>query len=425
MFYECLEHKVGYQQFNQFHGHWLNSHRGTEQPKPEEVAVETLSEGVELKAPPQRKQSPPDNPPANEGPEPSEGRPDEVPDEAAARLDRLLVGIGASEAARKTIGVGFRNFEMLRYHPANLSNFITPILDPKIRSLIPMVVHEMFPPPPGEEMDPPYIYADYRPGPRYPRGAPYWEHPSAYGPRNSWRPEPYSPPYYHGPSREEGSQDPDPAVKALQDTVKGLMEELKEQRAIAEQERRDRQEQEKQAQVDTRFELVERGIDALAKDISGLTGLIREENAKVRASTEASATEKLQTEVASLRSALSDEKDERLLGAIGELRADKVKLESAISELRTNVAAGQTGRTTEDLLSEGIPLAFKQVESLTDAVKGELSGIREAITEGKGPAITFPKRAAADGHGVVEQAENIVAVRTQEDRILKLARERA
>jgi hypothetical protein len=207
-------------------------------------------------------------------------------------------------------------------------------------------------------------------------------------------------------------------VTALQEQNKLILAELKETREEAERDRRERLEEQKQAQIDGKFAALQGEIAQLGRDLAGIVSFFREETSKGRQAVETSATDKLSGEITSLRERIESEKDSRFEAALENLQGEKTKLENSIESLRTAVAAGQTGKTTEDLVSQVAPLIIDKVDNVGNTVKGELAGIREAITDGKGPAVAFPRPKAQD---LVQDARKIAEARGLEREILLAA----
>jgi hypothetical protein len=210
-------------------------------------------------------------------------------------------------------------------------------------------------------------------------------------------------------------------VVALQEQNKLILAELKETREVAERELQERREHEKQALVDAKFTALQGEIGQLSRDVAGILNMIRDENSQQRLAGETSATEKLAGEIASLRGRLENETANRWQESLETLREGKDKLETTVESLRTAVAAGQTGKTAEDLVSQVAPLIIDKVDNLGSTVKSELAGIREAITDGKGPELSFPRPKAQDVGGVIQSAQKIAEARSLEREILAAA----
>ncbi len=398
----------------QWSSHWNFTHKGEERPSEETATIDEadLPEGVVLAPPPAGKQpaAQPDGPEEPAKPQRKAAKPagraapdDDPPDipEGAAKLDRVLIAIGASPQARATITAGWQTFTGLQTDPRNFDQYVRTYLDAKLQPQIPLVMNEMFPnapaqPPPypayyfGGGAPPPPGYGGgyqfgappYYPAPPYP-GAPAYGAPPYY-PAPTWEPRrrPAQEEEEEEQPRRRGRNEPDPAVQALSEQLAVMSDNLA---ALQGQMAQDKAEQARKAeqdaqnqrftQMETRFnELVE--LVRAGRTAEATTGAAAREVAlaqqldTLRLDLQTSREESHKTQVASLEGRLSD-------------------LSQEVTNLRNNPAV-QTGKTTEDLVASVLPEALARVEGMGKDVVSELKGIRTQVGEGRLPQIGPP-----------------------------------
>ena len=418
--YYCAEHQVAFEKPQQWGGHRLH-HPGETFPKAEEAFVEEVPEGTKVVPAPAHasNRTPKPETPSEDIVRVPVQRPPVTPiyvDEEEVHLDSLLDGIGIPPPQRQTIVKGWRHFPVLHQHPANLESYIASVVGPKFRASLPLVVHAMFPGTEQEETSPQYMYG--RPG--YGGRAPvFWQ---GYGgspyPRQ-WEMEP--PPYFYSPyARAAPSADTaeaNPQVAALQKQVETMSTELLAERAERARESLEQKEKEREAAWQAQLNAVVNKVDSTFKEFGDLVKHLGEQIQAGKSEGERSHTEQLVEQVEALKDTLASDREARLQGTVDALRGE-------LGEVRQKINTEPTGKTTEDLISQGIPLALAKLDNLGETVTGELRGIRQQAADGKLPSLTPPTppgdrnpRGEADP---VKTAQQIAGARALKNDILAM-----
>lgn len=424
--YYCEAHQVAFETPRQWSGHCLHDHPGESRMKAEEASVDEVPEGTRIVPAPthrpvsERVSPPPSNPagerhvPLNEQPFSDYRSPYLEEDEA--HLDELLDSIGILQVQRQTIVKGWRNLPVLHQHPANLENYIVNIVGPKFRQSVPLVVHAMFPGAEPEAPPPQYMYEQ----PRYGRQAPvFWDgrRPPIYA--RDWEPEPpsYDYRYYRQGPPGPGNAAASPEVVELQKKFDGILEVLQAERAERAKEKQERDAKERDAALRAEINAIAGKVESSFQDISGVVKTLADQIKQGYTESETSRTQQLAEKVETLTHTLADQREANLLTSVEGLHKE-------LAEVRSKVNAEPTGKTTEDLLSQGIPLALAEVRTMSAAGMAELKAIREQAADGKLPSLTPPTPPgvgkAGDSANPVRTAQQIAGARAVEDHILSL-----
>ena len=430
--YYCAAHQVAYPEARQFQGHFLHAHPGEERPPSDTVFVEQVPEGTEIAGPPKgrrtpRKPAPAD--PAGTGsttpPAATPPRPVDEPvarvrvpafddDDEGARLDRLLIGIGVPLLNRQAIVTGYRSFGQISENPYNLTNFINTHIPPKLRGLLPLVIQEMFPGTEQAPQDAPFFYppqGQFRPPPQfYPGQRPVyqtrWADDSfAYDPRYT-RPAPQG---YAGP------EEVNPEIAALKKQNADILEELKANREERAQERAEQREKERDAAFQGQINALGGKLDGVFTEVSTMVKGLTDQIQRGHTEGEASHTQQLADKVTTLTEKIADQREVQLQSTVDALRGE-------LGEVRQKLNAEPTGKTTEDLLSQAIPLALSEARNIGATVTTELQGIRQQAADGKLPNLSVPNAGkTGDLADPMKTAQQIAGARAVEDKVLALA----
>ena len=133
---------------------------------------------------------------------------------------------------------------------------------------------------------------------------------------------------------------------------------------------------------------------------------------------EASQGQQLAERIEILTKTIADQREAQLQGSVDSLRNE-------LGDVRQKLNTEPTGKTTEDLLSQGIPLAVAELRNVGATVTTELKGIRAQAGEGKFPMLAPPNPPipgkAVDSASPLKTAQQIAGAVALEDDILKLA----
>ena len=127
---------------------------------------------------------------------------------------------------------------------------------------------------------------------------------------------------------------------------------------------------------------------------------------------EASQGQQLAEKVETLTKTIADQREAQLQGSVDSLRSE-------LGDVRQKLNTEPTGKTTEDLISLGIPVLAGKIDNAATMIGSELKGIREQVGDGKLLTLTPPanaQKAAADPLKTAQQIAGAVAL---EDEILK------
>ena len=197
-----------------------------------------------------------------------------------------------------------------------------------------------------------------------------------------------------------------------------------------EQERRERaleraadEERRKEQELESRFGQVENSIVAVNNKIGQVLEVIQTQQQSRQTTAEASALDGVKAEVTQLRTRLEDEKDKNLQTQIEAARLDRERLQGQLEEIKLSVAKTPTGRTQEDLVSEGFPVLMDKLDSGLGRVTEELQGIRESASNGRLPILHLPIQPVTPGSpgSAVQDAQHIAQTRGLENSILAKA----
>ena len=423
--YYCQTHGVAYENAQQWTGHWSQAHRDEElRVKAADAFVDHVPEGTTIFASRRGRSHPSLPKPAGADVPGANGNPIEpkVPpmtefasqyqDEQEGLLDEALDGIGATPIERQTIVKGWRRFPVLRQHPHNLETYITGILGTKKQRSVGLVVHSMFPGAEQEVPANPYMYDG--PGRNGP-GPMYWPGQRAPHPQQ-WGPEPYPYFVYNQPGRPPTANgEADPQVVALQKQVDVILGELQAERAERAREKQERDQKDRDAAWQAQLNALATKVDGTYKDLSDLVKGLGDQLQRGHSEVEGSRTQELSEKVTNLTEIIASQKDAALLTSVEGLHKE-------LAAVQQKVNAEPTGKTTEDLLSQGIPLALEKMDGLGNTIRGELQGIRAQAAAGQLPGIALPSAPiptkTPGAASPVETAQQIAGARQLEDEIL-------
>ena len=435
MYFYCRQHQVAYATRNQLNGHWLNSHQGEPRPVQGENEVDQVPPGTRMVEPPDPR--PPrvrrrpegmapaetpaaDNPPAAATAAAATALLDTPSVDEAARLERMLVGIGCPTAICQLIVRGARVFPILLAHPANLATHLDGHLPPNLKRMRDMLVYQFFQDkmePEGPAPDAPMFVIPNRNGP--PQGAmqPAWTFPSNNPRSNGWEQSWNNAPQWRQAKEEAPPEDP--GITALKSSLQSALDALEEERAERRREEAARREQEReQAQEDRLQDLQDSFDERFDKMMEVIQGL-QASSQDVRTTAEQSEYSLLKGELSAIRTKLEDEKTARLQDTIDTLKTEVAKVQAKIDQ-----GPGTSSKSTEDLISQAIPSVMDRVEEVGKTVKEELGGMRHVLESGRLPSLVppgpLPQSAAATDSPVVAAARNMAATKTLEDEILNL-----
>ena len=422
--YYCPDHKVACLEARQFDGHWLGAHKGTTKPSAEEFQVDEVPEGatmMESKKP----KAPPVLTPVGQSREervaPSHHNtpPDEIPlADDAARLDRMLAGIGCPQDKRQTIVGGVTVFPMLLQHPANLANHLAAHLPANLKPMQTLLVYQFF----QDQGDPDSAVPD---SPMWypPRGAPtrsgsqpFWLHSPQWGNPQAARWGPDFGGWDDSPERrgrEEEAQE-DPRVKALSDKLDAALKVQEEERAERRREEAERKEREREAAQAANLKTLKDSFTAQIDQIMEKLQKLQEASQNGRTSAEQSDLKDVRERLAAVSSQLEDQKTARLQDSI-----DSVK--GLVTSLQARIDQGPGGKTTEDLIGAALPSVMDRIEEVGATVKEEMGGLRKAVQAGQMPVLVAPSPLAAPAAApAVEAAQKMAAVRALDEKVLAL-----
>ena len=149
------------------------------------------------------------------------------------------------------------------------------------------------------------------------------------------------------------------------------------------------------------------------KDLGDLVKALGEQIQQGDSDVETSRTQQLVEKVNTLTQTIADQRELALVTSFEGLQKE-------LSDIRSRVNVEPTGKTTEDLLSQGIPLVIGELRSVGNTLTGELKGIRAQAAEGKLPMLAPPAAPTPGKPGglAVETAHQIADARVLEDEIL-------
>jgi uncharacterized protein YoxC len=229
------------------------------------------------------------------------------------------------------------------------------------------------------------------------------------------------PPYryaqYHGPPPSPETAEANPQVVALQKQVDGILGELQAERAERAKEKQEQKDKERDAALQAQINAVAGKVDSSFQEISGVVRALTDQIQRGNTEGETSRTQQLAEKVETLTETIASQREAHLQGTVEALRGE-------LGEVRQKLNTEPTGRTSEDLLSQSIPLAVAELRNLGDAVKEEARSIRLQAADGKLPSLTPPTLPGAgrpgDSADPVKTAQAITGARAIEDEILTL-----
>ena len=425
--YYCAEHQVAFETGRQWSGHCLHAHPGEPRQKAAEVFVEQVPEGTTIVHPPAHRPPrapPPPGNPANDRTvsfteQPSIGDfSSPYQDDDEVHLDELLDGIGVPQAQRLTIVKGWRIFPVLHLHPSNLETHIVGIVGPKFRGQVRLVVDAMFP---GAEQEAPAAQYMYGPPPYGRPNSMGWPGQSAPPYSRPWEMDPYFhgyTPYYRQGPQSAAKTEADPQVVELQKKFDGILGVLDTERAERAKERQEQREKERDAALQAQINTLGSKVDGVFSEVSTLVKGLSDQIQRGHTEGETSQNQQLAQKIETLTEKIADQREAQLLGTVDALRGQ-------IDTLDKKLNAEPTGKTTEDLIATGIPLAINKLDAMGNMIGGELKGIREQAADGKLPNLNVPKTGGAGKAGdptdPVKAAQQIAGARAVEDKVLELA----
>jgi hypothetical protein len=230
-------------------------------------------------------------------------------------------------------------------------------------------------------------------------------------------PPPYVYPPYPRAAPSAETAEANPQVVALQKQVEGILGELQAERAERAKERQEQQEKEREAAWRDDLNAVVSKVDGTFKEIGEMVKGLGAQIQAGKAEGERSHTQLLVEQVGALKDTIASDREAQLIGTVDALRGE-------LGEVRQKLNVEPTGKTTEDLLSQGIPLALAKLDNLGETVKGELRGIRQQAADGKLPSLTPPTPPGAGQQSgqadPVKAAQQIAGARALEDDILAM-----
>lgn len=423
--YYCAAHAIAYGSSRQFQGHWLHNHQGEPRPNSDEAFVEQVPEGAKIAPPPRgsRTRTPPTPDPGSA--DPARGTTPENPAllesfssgemDDGNLLDQLLLGIGVPQTQRQSIVTGYRIYATIRDNPYNLFTFINSRVSPNLRAQVPLVVQEMFPGGEQDSPDMPYLYRRPRqdgPGPMLWQGQGRWSGSQPWaGP-----PDVYYDPRYSRPMLPVGQNgEANPQVVALQKQVDAILGEFQAERAERAREKQERDLKDRDAAWQAQLNALAAKVDGTYKDLGDLVKGLGDQLQKGHSEVEGSRTQELAQKVTALTEIIASQKDAALLTSVEALHKE-------LATVQQKVNSEPTGKTTEDLLSQGIPLALEKIDGLGNTIRGELQGIRAQAAAGQLPGIALPTAPTSGkppgAASPVETAQQIAGARQLEDEIL-------
>lgn len=459
-YFVCHEHKVAWPERKQSDGHLRLVHR-IKGPLPEAPQMEESEIPSDYKnagPPPEPKakkpeaaggtgaaaspQTPsatlPGSPPPPRTPVPPPlpapvgiGVSDEVDDELerkAQSLYRKSLSAGIPEAACRIAYIGCKEFSYVWDHPAQMAQFLAMHYPPKYhRQGIPMVVHELFKPEEQGDGEAQFYFQDYgQPGGGPPMFGGFAQHQGYRDPYARSYPPQWGPPGYYPPTpprQADKKEEENPEVKELRALVLTMKENMEQERRERALERAADEERRKEQELESRFGQVENSIVAVNNKIGQVLEVIQTQQQSRQTTAEASALDGVKAEVTQLRTRLEDEKDKNLQTQIEAARLDRERLQGQLEEIKLSVAKTPTGRTQEDLVSEGFPVLMDKLDSGLGRVTEELQGIRESASNGRLPILHLPIQPVTPGSpgSAVQDAQHIAQTRGLENSILAKA----
>lgn len=335
----------------------------------------------------------------------------------AERLRALVQAVGAPPANVESIVNSFRQFPELRTNPYALDHCLRAQFPARIHTQVDMVVRAMVPhlerseTPSGQPQQYPPQYAPQYPAATASPYAPYY--PPQYG---QYPPGQYPPTggYYPYPPQgwQPGASNPalppsphdSPAVKALQDQVTALTKTLEK----AEEARR---EEKHEAELKTREDQYRQHVQGLGSQVEDLKKLILEKE-KAEAGEQATLRESvLGAEVRRLGERLEHMQAASTNAAIE-------RLEQRLAQAQSDFQNARTGRTTEDLVADALPLVKGTIENAGEGLSRELAGLRSVLVPGSitvNPPQIPPIPAQAPGTTRAEEARRVAEMKAAED----------
>lgn len=434
MYYYCAAHTIAYEKARQLQGHWLREHPGEPRPLSDTTFVEQVPEGTKIADPPKGRRAPREAAPREPGPRANPAAPQPtVPlktvgepavvrvgppaldgDDEGAHLDQLLIGIGVPLLNRQAIVTGYRSFEQISQNPYNLTSFITTHLPTKLRSLLPLVIQEMFP---GEQEDPaPHYFGQAHR--QFREGFQYW--PGQRPPyQPDWARESYAyDPRYTRPMPLSETAEPNPQVVALEKKVDVILGELQAERAARAKEQEEQRDKDRDAALLNQINAVATKLEGSLVGIAGVVKTLGDQFTRGQTDGERSHSQLLAEKVETLSQTITNEREATLKNTVEALRGELVTVSQKLS-------AEPTGKTTEDLISSALPILGARLESLGTGIKDELKGLREQAGKGQLPNLSLPNaRASTDNPASTDPlkvAQQIAGARAVEDRIMATA----
>lgn len=432
--YVCDEHLLAYEKPNALKGHWLKAHGGD--TPPESGERDAVPEGYELRQtkPPKAKKGVPSesDDPRYAGSEPeappaydrapvvrtstaAAPAPEEEQDEDVTLLRKLMRGSSVPEKEIDDACKGFAIYPQLREDAASLDRWLrAKIKNRRAHDDIPLMVNAFLAAKQEEGGAPAGGPAYYPPArPPAPAPNPYYRGagPAMYGGYGSPYPSFYPPPYQLPPSRGrgEGEDEGNPEIDELKGAVAQISQQLVEERAAREQEKREAAEAERERQHQAELKALNDKIDAItASKAEERTGTVATA-AQQQMERLLDELQKQREESAAYRKMLEDQRLE-------ELKKSNLELQRQLVEVRHEVSTkSTTGKTIEDLAGDLGPALIDKVSDGVDKASTDLSELRKDVAKILGQQGTANQANGAQPAAPKKPAKSIDEIAKQGD----------
>lgn len=399
-FFVCDEHRLAYEKPGQMTGHYLRGHK--KKPDDQDKAAwprDAVPEGYELRASkpsdtrrrtaraeePEDDETPEDLPPPPEYPAKPVARTDSPPepekseeDDDVVQLRKIMRGSSLPEQEITQALKGFAIYPQLREDPMSLHRWLqSKIKNKRAHEEIQLMVNAFFAQKQEDTSIAGTIPAYYRPPPRGQQqgGYPGYGAPGPFNPYGQPQGyQPFGPPGYYPPPTfgrhakddEDEEKGADPAVAELQLAVANIGQQLADERAAREQEKREAAEAAKDAAHAAELKELRDMIAALATDKNkSETGTVMDRMLEE--------LQKGREESAAYRKLLEDQRLE-------ELKKDNAELRKSMVEVRHEMSTkSATGKTIEDLAGDLGPALIDKVSDGVDKISREVSEMRKEL----------------------------------------------
>jgi hypothetical protein len=207
-------------------------------------------------------------------------------------------------------------------------------------------------------------------------------------------------------------------VDTLQKQGDGILGELQAERAARVKEQQEQREKDRDAVLQAQINAVALKVDSTFKEFSDMLKGLGEELQRGSANTATSQRDQLAEKVQALSETIASQREAQLLGTVDALRNELITVSQKLN-------TEPTGKTTEDLISAGLPVLGSRLQELGSGIKDELKGIREQVGKGQMPILSLPNAPPSSmqpaSDNPMETAQQIAGARAVEDRILAMA----